>query len=59
MYGVLSDHLYSAEQLPITLGDPRWLVEKGWVKTQRIVIEIVIHINYNTSTGEFADFKFS
>ncbi len=47
------------EQLTnITLGDPRWTPNAGWVKMQQKVNGSVIHYVYNKVTGAVADFKF-
>jgi len=47
------------EQLKnITLGDPRWTPDAGWVKMRQNVNGIEIHYVYNTKTGAVADFKF-
>ena len=65
MKEVLSNPLKDAKQLTnITMNDPRWLAEDGWVKMEwrkRLSdgSEIVIHYVFNTITGLFDDFKFN
>ena len=63
MHEVQSDPLHNAKELKITLKDPRWKKEDGWVKMQRTVEtsdgkKYIVHFLYNKETGEFDDFKF-
>ena len=45
-------------RLPITLGDPRWPANEGWLKMTQYTNGVEIHYNYNVRTGQSADFKF-
>jgi Pretoxin HINT domain len=42
----------------ITMSDPRWLAEEGWVKMQQNVNGLVIHYVYNPLIDAVDDFKF-
>ncbi|MBQ9690703.1 MAG: hypothetical protein IJV62_01125 [Eggerthellaceae bacterium] len=63
IHQVESNPLNGATRLPITLRDPRWPAEDGWIKMQSIVYhsdgsKTIIHFVYNEKTGVFDDFKF-
>ena len=64
MEQVKSNPLEGAVKLDrITMTDPRWLTEDGWVKMQNIIKHSYgsltnIHFVYNEITGAFDDFKF-
>ncbi|MFF3401491.1 hypothetical protein ACFYW6_23640 [Streptomyces sp. NPDC002659] len=45
-------------QLPLTMKDPRWPAEDGWVKMEQVVNDVGIHYVYNTRTRASDDFKF-
>ncbi|HEU5474693.1 MAG TPA: RHS repeat-associated core domain-containing protein [Actinophytocola sp.] len=45
-------------RLPVTMGDPRWSADDGWVKMEQTVDGVEIHYVYNTNTGVADDFKF-
>ena len=45
-------------RLPLTMNDPRWPADDGWVKMEQTVNGVEIHYVYNTSTGVADDFKF-
>jgi hypothetical protein len=42
----------------LKMNDPRWPASQGWVKMRQNINGVEIHYLKNTSTGEFADFKF-
>jgi len=62
MKQVLSNPLQGARRVDIEMNDTRWLKDNGWVKMENVIRtpekNITVHFNYNTKTGEFADFKF-
>ena len=59
MKEALSDPLAGAKELKsVTMTDPRWLAQDGWVKMSKNVNGIEIHYIQNTKTGAFDDFKF-
>jgi hypothetical protein len=45
-------------RLPLTMKDPRWPAEDGWVKMEQTVKGVEVHYTYNTRTGASDDFKF-
>jgi RHS repeat-associated protein len=45
-------------RLPLTMKDPRWPAEDGWVKMEQTVDGVEVHYVYNTRTGAADDFKF-
>ncbi|WP_309228132.1 RHS repeat domain-containing protein [Streptomyces lunaelactis] len=45
-------------RLPLTMKDPRWRAEDGWVKMEQTVNGVEVHYTYNTRTGASDDFKF-
>jgi hypothetical protein len=49
------------QQLPLTMGDPRWSAADGWVKMEQRLTPggepINVHYVYNTITGAIDDFK--
>lgn len=59
MRQVLSNPLNGTQEIKsITLSDPRWLAQDGWVKMSNNVNGIEIHFVYNKITNAFDDFKF-
>jgi hypothetical protein len=42
----------------VTMTDPRWHVDDGWVKVQQTHGDVNIHFVRNERTGEVDDFKF-
>jgi hypothetical protein len=42
----------------ITMSDPHWLAEEGWVKMQQNVNGVVIHYVYNPLMDAVDDYKF-
>jgi hypothetical protein len=59
MKEVLSNPLQGAKELTsVTMTDPRWLAQEGWVKMSKNVNDIEIHYIYNKLTAVFDDFKF-
>jgi hypothetical protein len=38
-------------RLPLTMRDPRWPAEDGWVKMEQTVDGVEVHYVYNTRTG--------
>ncbi|HET9138188.1 hypothetical protein [Actinophytocola sp.] len=45
-------------RLPVTMKDPRWGADDGWVKMSQTVDGVEIHYVYNFGTGVADDFKF-
>ncbi len=59
MKEVLSNPLSGAKELGlITMTDPRWLAEAGWIKMSKNVNGVEIHYVYNKIIKAFDDFKF-
>jgi RHS repeat-associated protein len=48
----------AGKQIPITMNDPRWPADQGWIKMSQKVNGVEVHYNLNTQTGETADWKF-
>lgn len=57
MKQAVSDPL-AGNVLPLTMSDPRWLAEDGWVKMSQNINGVEIHYLRNTNTGALDDFKF-
>ena len=55
---VKSNPLDGATKIPITMKDPRWPANEGWVKMSSNVNGVKIHFVYNTIINVFDDFKF-
>lgn len=45
-------------RLPLTMKDPRWPVEDGWVKMKQAVNGVEIHYVWNAETHVAGAFKF-
>ncbi len=54
----VEDYPEYGNQLSITMNDPVWSAEDGWVKMEQTVDGIEVHYVYNLETGESDDFKF-
>jgi RHS repeat-associated protein len=48
----------AGHRLPITMKDPRWPADEGWVKMAQNIDDVEIHYVYNTVTGAVDDFKY-
>lgn len=48
----------AGRQLRITMTDPRWMKDDGWVKMSQNVNGVEIHYVRNTITGQVDDFKY-